>query len=77
MTPKETLEVLGKAKFDGRRKEEENGAQFEARKQKEKAARYDLLTDKRADFITLEQVETAIKGYKPGKENGKEGRAQR
>ena len=29
MTPEETLEELGKAKFDGSRKEEENGAQFE------------------------------------------------
>ena len=63
MTPEETLESLADSKFPDCRNEEEQAPFNTARKAKEEGATYNLLTDTRADFITLEKVKASISSF--------------
>ena len=63
MTPEETLESLADAKFPGCRNEEEQAPFISAREAKESQAKYSLIEDSRADFITLEKTKASIESF--------------
>ena len=70
MTPEETLSSIGKAKFPNCRDEDEQVPFTEAREILEATATYNLNSDNRADFITLEKTKAALLGFSPCKAVG-------